>query len=79
MPHSKSVLPSESDRTCRIQLFVIFGHWFLLLGDCFGFAGIELTGDAVGPIIFRLILACIAGMEDLNEVGKTDGFAKNEQ
>lgn len=79
--------PGESDRTCGIELLVIFEHWFLLrwhvfillLEDCFGFFGIELAGDAIGPITLPTIVAGATGMEDLNEVGKAHGFAKNEQ
>ena len=40
---------------------------------------VEALADAVAPIIFCTVVAAITGMEDMNKVGKTGGFAKNEQ
>jgi Na+/H+-dicarboxylate symporter len=44
-------------------------------------ADVELVAplaEAVAPI-FCTVVAGITGMEDMNKVGKTGGFAKNEQ
>ena len=44
-------------------------------------ADVELVAplvDAVATILF-FVVAGITGMEDMNKVGKTGGFAKNEQ